>query len=64
MTAYALQSQITFWGSQEAYLDQNFDQGDYKALSTTNEYDGVGNLAKITLADVDSGRIHATLEFK
>ena len=62
MTAHSLQSQTTFWGSEEAYRNQNFDQGDYTALSTVNEYDDAGKLIKMTLTDSDSGRVHATLE--
>jgi hypothetical protein len=64
MTTYALQTQTTFWGSEQAYQNQNFDLGDYKASRTTNEYDSAGNLVKIILVDSVSGQIHATLELK
>ena len=61
MTSNAFQTQKIFWGSEDDYRNQNFDQGDFTVLSGTNEYDNEENLIKLTLKD-EEGSVRSVLE--
>lgn len=64
MTSNALQIQASFWGSEEDYRNENFDEGDYANTTLTNDFDSDGNLVKISFTDTETGQIVGTTELK